>query len=112
MARGRIPHLRPWASRNCHVQMPDRQYWKVLIVVGWRCRPPDERQPRGLQHFLNFLPLPQGQGSLRPARGPPDDTGAATGSAGSPSTPMAATSSSANPPTVPCSISPTRCTTD
>ena len=28
------------------------------------------------QHFFNFLPLPQGQGSLRPTFGTPPATGA------------------------------------
>ena len=34
-------------------------------------RPPDQAfADEKPQHFLNFLPLPQGQGSLRPALGP------------------------------------------
>ena len=41
------------------------------------------RHFRAPQHFLNFFPLPQGQGSLRPIRRPRDSTGAVTGSAGS-----------------------------
>jgi hypothetical protein len=38
---------------------------------------------RAPQHFLNFFPLPHGQGSLRLLRGPRDNTDAVSGSIGS-----------------------------
>lgn len=48
-----------------------------------RCGSLGERHLRDPQHFLNFLPLPQGQGSLRPTRRPSDDAGAVASSVGS-----------------------------
>jgi hypothetical protein len=47
----------------------DGSVWPVLALSGLSVRPHQCNIAAMPQHFLNFFPLPQGQGSLRPVFG-------------------------------------------
>ena len=72
---------------NCEASHHGRLFFKVssaasirsswiLVHADFLLQCNDGGAPSAPQHFLNFLPLPQGQGSLRPIFGPPRTIGA------------------------------------